>query len=88
MTTTLTDEMRQALALSGKAPVYVEDPQTKVRYVLVSKADYDRIGSLLDIDEANIAETYAFQESVAHAQGWDDPQMDEYNDYDQRKKTA
>jgi hypothetical protein len=37
-------------------------------------------------DESAIAETYTAQERVASATGWDDPLMDEYNDYDAHRK--
>ena len=85
---TLPDEMRQALAEGGSKPLYVEDPQTRMSYVLLPKSEYDRLCELLGINDASVADTYALQEAVARDAGWDDPIMDEYNNYDQRKKTA
>ena len=41
----------------------------------------------IDDDTFNIRETYPLQEKVAAIAGWDDPAMNDYNDYDARRKT-
>ena len=38
-------------------------------------------------DTFDIRESYPAQEQVAATAGWDDPAMDDYNDYDARRKT-
>jgi hypothetical protein len=37
-------------------------------------------------DTFDIRESYPAQEQVAAAAGWDDPAMDDYNDYDAHRK--
>jgi hypothetical protein len=88
MTARLTDEMRKALAQQGNRFAYVEDPQTHMNYVLLPKAEYDRIRSLVEAGDNSVRVAYEAQNQVARAQGWDDPEMDIYENYDQHKKTA
>jgi hypothetical protein len=87
MTVRLPKELKRALARSGNKVAYVEDAETKAAYVLLPKVDYERLQSLLAVESGSVADTYAAQERMAKADGWDNPLMDEYNHYD-RKKTA
>jgi len=43
---------------------------------------FDRIKALLTSDEFDIRETYTAQSAALAAAGWDDPELDIYNDYD------
>jgi len=39
----------------------------------------------MDDGDFDVAEAYPLQTDVARAEGWDDPAMDAYDDYDRRK---
>ena len=80
MTVSMTEELRQALAAGRGEPVRVVDPATSEAYVLVPADEYARLSG-----EQSIEDSYPLQEAVAHAEGWDDPQLDDYNDYDARR---
>lgn len=78
----LTDEMREAIRQHPGQPVTVEDDLTRASYVLLPLAAYQRAQSLFCAESLDITETYAAQSAAAGASGWDDPEMDVYNDYD------
>ena len=80
MTVRMNDELRQALAQSGGEPLRVVDPQSNATYVVVPSDEYDRLRADLD----SVRSAYPLQEAVARAEGWDDPMLDEYADYDAR----
>lgn len=83
MTPKLTDEMRQALEAGG--PITVEDGQTHLKYVLIPFPIYQRLSALFADDRFDVTDTYAAQSAAAGASGWDDPEMDVYDDYDANK---
>jgi hypothetical protein len=86
MTVTLSSEQRDALQHQGDAPVYVLDPEKQDWYVLLPAKDYQRVRALLESEDFDLSESYALQERVAAAEGWDDPAMDDYNSYDAHRK--
>ena len=88
MTPKLTNEQRQAIVEQHGQPVYVVDAETQERWVLVPARAFQKLRALLTEDAADIRETYAAQEHVAAAEGWDDPAMDDYNDYDAHHKSS
>jgi len=61
-------------------PARVTDPHTQQPFVLVPAEEYDRMAQAEEL--AALRETYPAQDAVARANGWDDPEMDIYNDYD------
>jgi hypothetical protein len=67
--------------------VFVVDADTQKQYVLLSAGTYQKIRDLIGDETFDIRETYSMQERVAAAEGWDDPVMDDYNDYDAHRKT-
>ena len=71
------EEIRRALGQDGGEVVELFDPHTQARYVVVPIDRNDQAS-----DAAAIRDTYAAQNAVARASGWDDPLMDEYDDYD------
>jgi hypothetical protein len=88
MTPKLTSEQRQAIDEQQPGqPVYVVDADTQEKWVLVPDGTYQKIRALLGDDTFDIRETYPMQDRVAAAAGWDDPAMDDYNDYDTHRKT-
>jgi hypothetical protein len=80
----LSDELRNALPKQGSS-VRVTDPATNQCYVLLTAEDYDRLQLLVRSAVVDPREAYAAQDAVARADGWDDPALDDYNDYDAHK---
>jgi hypothetical protein len=87
MTPKLSSEQRQAIKDQHGGPVLVVDADTKEEYVLLPAGAYQKIRDLIGDEPSEIRETYSAQERVAAAEGWDDPAMDDYNDYDAHRKT-
>ena len=85
MVTQLTSEQRQDLEQHGNHPVPVVDPVTNAVYFLVPGDLFERLKALFDDEPFDIRETYAAQSAAA---GWDDPEMDVYNDYDANKPVS
>ena len=75
----LTDEQRKAVQKHNGDPILIEDAKSNRTYVLILADEYEvRSGTTPTLD---ITDTYSLQDQVAHAEGWDDPAMDDYNDY-------
>jgi hypothetical protein len=88
MTPKLTDEMLSALSRQADRPVTVEDDQTHIHYVLLPLEIYERVRAVFDDSDFDLVETYPAQSRVAGAAGWDDPEMDVYDQYDLHRKPA
>jgi hypothetical protein len=86
MSVTLSAEQRQAVAANPGEPVELIDEESQARYVLLPVEQFDRIKALLTTDEFDLRETYAAQSAALGAAGWDDPDLDIYNDYDSHWK--
>jgi hypothetical protein len=82
MSLELSNDQRQAVDAEG-TPLTMIDPRTGNRYVLVDEAMFNKLQSLFEDD---LADTYAAQIESATRAGWDDPAMDDYNDYDRHRK--
>ena len=80
--TTLTPEQRQEVEKAGDELVRLADPVTKAEYVILKADVYDRIRALADDDTRA---GYPLAMKVFGRDGWDDPQMDEYNVLDPRR---
>jgi hypothetical protein len=78
MTLKLSDELRQALA--QPTPPRLLDEQTNTAYILIREDLYERLRALLDDDEFDVREAYPLMDEVARREGWDDPELDVYND--------
>lgn len=77
--TTLTVEQRELLNQSGGDPVHLLDPDTNQEYILLPTHIYDHYRSLLgDIEPHDL---YPALHRALKDEGWDDPKMDEYNEY-------
>jgi hypothetical protein len=76
----LTEAQRQEL--SAAEPIAI-DPRTRETYVLVRKDVYDRIKGLLYDDAAWTGEELRLLLArSAEANGWNEPNMDDYDHYD------
>ncbi len=88
MTTNLPDDLRQAIEMEGGCPLHLVDAATNVQYVLMRAEQYEKLNVLIaDGEEFDPRELYRLTARSAAAAGWDDPDMDDYNDYDTHKKS-
>lgn len=72
----LTQEQRKEL--EADVPRVV-DPQTQRTYVLLSEESYERIQALLAPSRLPLAEQRALLMAAGRRAGWDDPEMDVYD---------
>ena len=77
--TTITPEIRQAIEQAGEQPVQLNDPETNSVYIIVRADVYERMRVLCD--GFDIRDAYPLMNQVAAREGWDDPSMDIYNEY-------
>jgi hypothetical protein len=82
MSLELSNDLRQAVDTEG-TPLKIVDPRTGNVYVLINQTVFERVQSLLSDDQS---ETYPAQIESAMRAGWDDPVMDQYNEYDRHRK--
>jgi hypothetical protein len=78
----MTPELRQAIAEARDCPVHLADPDTKERFVIIRAEEYERIMAISEGRAVN--EMFPFM-TETFREGWDDPEMDLYNDLDPRK---
>ena len=82
----LTEEQR--VELNVPEPIAI-DPSTKKTYVLVRKNVYDRMkGLLYDNGESTNDELRLLLARSADANGWNEPAMDDYDDYETKRAEA
>ncbi len=86
MATSLSVEQQQALAKSPGEPLEVVDEASQTRYILLREDQFARVRALLAGDDFDVRDTYAAQTSALSAAGWDDPDLDIYNNYDAHGK--
>ena len=77
--TTITHEIRQAIEQAGDAPVQSTDPETHAAYVIVRAEVYECTRAFCD--DFDIRDFYPMMNEVAAGEGWDDPAMDIYDEY-------
>jgi len=83
MTIELTDAIRQALEARPGEPLRVIDPRTKAEYVLISKEWYEQLEQFVGLDPRA---AYPLVDETFR-EGWDDPKMADYDNYEARKRT-
>ena len=83
----LTQEQREQLRQANGAEVRLRDSEAGREYVIVPAETFDRLRSLLyeDGDWTPEEQLCLLAESGKRA-GWDDPEMDIYNNYDENRK--
>ncbi len=87
MTPELSPDLRLAVhQLQGAQPLRVVDPDTNTVYVLLRAEVFDHVQAVLPDDEAELAETYTAQSDSALRDGWDAPEMADYDNYDENRK--
>ena len=85
MTPKISEEQRQAIAAHKGQPVYVVDTELHTNYVLLPAEAWQKIRGLLGDDEFSAVDASKVQSAVAGNSGWDDPEMNVYDDYDAHK---
>ena len=88
MTPKLTSDQRQAIEETGVKPVYLIDADTNTSYVLLRADQFEKVKSLVG-DEAELdpRTTYSAIDETFR-EGWDDPAMDIYDNYDAHRPKA
>lgn len=86
MATQLTLQQHAELEQHGDKPMPVLDPVDQKVYFLVAGDVFEKLKALFNDESFDIRETYAEQSSVAGQSGWDDPEMDVYDNYDSHRQ--
>ena len=77
--TIITPEIRKAIEQAGEQPVRLADPETNLVYIVVRAEVYERMRA--SYDDGDIQDAYPLMNQVAAREGWDDPSMDIYDEY-------
>jgi hypothetical protein len=84
MTIQLTNE-QWASVRTGETPVRVSDPAHNETFVLLRSDIYERFKSLFEEDPVSEKERLFQLQQFGRRAGWDDPEMDVYDDLDPRR---
>jgi hypothetical protein len=84
---TIPKELQEAMRASHGHPLRLTDPDTQAEYVLLQAEIYDQLQGLL-YNETSLTpdERRAVLIQAGLRAGWDDPDMDVYNDLDPRRQ--
>jgi hypothetical protein len=82
MAAKLNEELQREVQQHGDRPVEAVDPSTNKRYVLIARDQYDRLKPLFEEDPLSEQEQRALLRRAGERAGWDDPEMDVYDNYD------
>ena len=81
----LTDQQGQAIADQVNPTIF--DPKTKTTYVLVRKEVFERArGLFYDDMDLSHPELRLLLATSMQGNGWDEPGMEDYDNYDEHKK--
>jgi bifunctional DNA-binding transcriptional regulator/antitoxin component of YhaV-PrlF toxin-antitoxin module len=78
-------ELRQALAAAHGGPVEITDGEQQ--YVLVRAEVFERFKDLFEAGDLTPEERAGLLREAGKRAGWDDPEMDVYNDLDPRRES-
>jgi hypothetical protein len=82
----LTEAQWANVVQGNEVPVRVSDPAQSTTFVLVRAELYERLKSLFEEDPVTERERLFQLEQFGKRAGWDDPEMDVYNDLDPRRQ--
>ncbi|MDE0483246.1 MAG: hypothetical protein OXI67_11750 [Candidatus Poribacteria bacterium] len=84
---TISEELRQAVKDSKDNFVRLVDPETKAEYVVLSAETFAQMQEGLFYDDSPLTEEErsALLVELGLSIGWDDPEMDVYNELDPRR---
>ena len=80
--TNLPSELHDIVEQSGDAPVRVVDPGTQRVYVIIADEQFDRLRSLIDMEPLSLDQQRITVRDAGQRAGWDDAEMDVYDQYD------
>ncbi len=85
----LSKEIQKAIKDAQEDPVRLVDPETDAEYVVVPVETFERMRKGVYYDDGPITEEErtALLVELGLSIGWDDPEMDVYNDLDPRRKS-
>jgi hypothetical protein len=84
---TLPKDIQEAVRTSEDQPIRLTDPETNSEYVLLPADVYDQIRELFyEHSTLTPDEKRALMLQAGLRAGWDDPEMDVYNDLDPRRQ--
>lgn len=84
----LTNEQHEALAsLAGTEALPMFDPRDNRAYFLVPADVYERLRGEASCSADLVEPLYPYMDEIARGEGWDDPEMDAYDQLDPRKAT-
>jgi len=84
----LTSEQSAALAsLSGVEALPVFDPRDNRAYFLLPAEVYERLRGQSGAEAGEVESLYPLMDEVARREGWDDPEMDVYDQLDPRRSS-
>ncbi len=82
----LTKELQQVVQDANEQPIRLVDPETSLEYVVLPAKIFDRIQDVFyNTNPLTIEEQRALLVKVGLSVGWDDPEMDVYNELDPRR---
>ena len=83
----LSKEIQKAVQKSEDNLIHLIDPETNVEYVVLPAETYERMRKGIYYDDGPITEEErrALLIQAGLRAGWDDPEMDIYNDLDPRR---
>ena len=84
----LTPEQRQAVQDNHRQPTLVIDPETNEQYWLLTKDRFEEVRRIFESDPVSSCEQRMLLRAMGNRAGWDDPEMDAYDDYDAQRRTA
>lgn len=85
MTIRLTEQQWADVVGESEVPVRISDPAEKSMFVLMQADVYERFRSLFEEDPVTEKERLFQLEQFGKRAGWDDPEMDVYDDLDPRR---
>lgn len=83
---TLTKDQQQAVRNAGRSPVRVNNPETHSEYVIVPAEVFDQLIERDNQPTLTRAEQLGLLAAAGRRAGWDDPEMDVYDELDPRKQ--
>jgi hypothetical protein len=86
VTPTLTSEQLHLLQESQGNPVPVVDAASQKLYFIISAEQLETVRAVMECGEFQPAELYPLIAKSAAAAGWDLPDMDEYDNYDEHRR--
>ena len=85
----LSKEIQEAVQKSEDNLIRLIDPETNVEYVVVPAETFEQMRKGIYYDDGPLTEEEqnALLIEFGRRAGWDDPEMDVYNDLDPRRKS-